>query len=924
MKVEFSEKDLQEFRRSGITGNQASAAGFARCEDIKELAKAMRSTKQAKPGWLVPYYDLDGKFQYRRLKPDEPRVLDGKVVKYEQPQGIATQIYYPYTHDREKFLDQDEPLIIVEGEKKALKGCLEGFTCIAVPGVDNFYEKAEPGQPCQLKKDFTRLITEGRKVYVCYDAGKMKNLRVLRAEVRLTEELLAVGAQVYLVQLPELSVTKDTGLDDFLVARSAEAFKQLMDRAWLYPIEEHLQAIGKEGITPEMVDIAVAYCATIRDKTRKTAIKAILEEMVGKANTKVLSKDLSAKDFELACRAAENGELASDEIKDLIDRCRISPIAMLGKPRSKFISELVVQCLIQKGTFLYDGNICYYFDFGSREVSIIDRGSFDLVAYRQFGINPEAEEHRHILSEIECHTKENGLKTTLRKMSHYDSTKNTLYYWNGNTEVIKITIAGYAFIQNGDDGVYFETDPEYVPFEMLEKYEQDFMFKVFKLFNLDQSRLSLWQIYDITRLFIYYGFFYTDKRPMLHFLGTFNSAKTTLARLVVKIIQGPDGEVSADFSKKDDVVAKLKNSSIMCWDNVESVPDEMLSLLCSVVSGCMVEMRKLFSNGEQVKFRPSVMILLTSRETYFTRNRPDFADRLLTLRLNQIPIKERREEREIYALMGDGRNHFFTQFVAECPKMLQNLLVKREEGFFRCEARMVDFYAFLARLTGDSERITKIVSGVVGEVAQSALENCTWFVALQNYVASIGGEYTGKTGRLLEKIREYAQKHLGCHLEVKSDVSFGKILKEQTKNLGHYFIVEHEKKQNSNYYTFILREDVKDNPIVVRQKVTDLSFDELTWQVANGLLEDPTDEEQVEAPARPEPANHSFGYDPKVIKTPLPLDHSDIGEGCGGDEGVNIGTPTSSENLYYLNLEDKDVGVVEYISKESQKKKNIS
>jgi hypothetical protein len=136
-------------------------------------------------------------------------------------------------------------------------------------------------------------------------------------------------------------------------------------------------------------------------------------------------------------------------------------------------------------------------------------------------------------------------------------------------------------------------------------------------------------------------------------------------------MQGLDFDVSADFAKCDDFLASVSNSSIIAWDNVESVPDDLINLLCTVATGGLVTMRKLYSNSDMVSVRPRCAVIINARTDRFLAKRPDLADRLLPINLE--PIKSKVGEEDIYEELALLRDHFWTQFLDESVGYIRNL-----------------------------------------------------------------------------------------------------------------------------------------------------------------------------------------------------------------------------------------------------------
>jgi putative DNA primase/helicase len=179
---------------------------------------------------------------YVRVKPSNPQKdrLTGKTRKYEAPVGQPSRLYFPAGVGPEVLADNTVPLVIVEGEKKAIALAQAGFIAIAVSGVWSWCKKSDAdGRPKELIPDFDQIVLDGRVVIIIFDSDAATNDKVLWAEWYFAETLTRTKrADVRVVRLPngaDDEVPGDQrpkiGADDFLLARGADALKDLIETA---------------------------------------------------------------------------------------------------------------------------------------------------------------------------------------------------------------------------------------------------------------------------------------------------------------------------------------------------------------------------------------------------------------------------------------------------------------------------------------------------------------------------------------------------------------------------------------------------------------------------------------------------------------------------------------------------------------------
>src|ERR1019366_4075066 len=149
--------------------------------------------------------------------------------------------------------DPSAPLLITEGEKKSAKADQDGFACIGLVGVYGWHKKRAKSKDGkaqgerELIDDLAPIPWQGRPVFLCFDSDAAANPNVRRAEWHLAEVLARKGAIVKVVCLPQGDPGPDgtaakIGLDDFLVARGPDAFRELLATATEpAPLEKGLQ-----------------------------------------------------------------------------------------------------------------------------------------------------------------------------------------------------------------------------------------------------------------------------------------------------------------------------------------------------------------------------------------------------------------------------------------------------------------------------------------------------------------------------------------------------------------------------------------------------------------------------------------------------------------------------------------------------------
>ena len=260
-----SKSDLQnkysiKLASSGIDAAQAKLLGFT----LLTAEQSESLGHKAVPAFKIPYYDKNRKqlkfYRIRYLdttKKGFMKQTEAKDQRYDQPAGATTELYLPPNYKR-KWAEQfgnDEPLYITEGELKAACACANGIPAVALGGVWNFCARKKGINILPIFKDIN---FKHRKVYIVFDSDAVTNPQVAAAENALCRELIALGAEPYIVRLVQID-GKKCGLDDFLIAKGAEEFKLLVEEAEPFRLGKELHKLNEEVIYVENPSLVLRH-----------------------------------------------------------------------------------------------------------------------------------------------------------------------------------------------------------------------------------------------------------------------------------------------------------------------------------------------------------------------------------------------------------------------------------------------------------------------------------------------------------------------------------------------------------------------------------------------------------------------------------------------------------------------------------------
>ena len=187
---------------SAISDEVAKARGYRSVTVKAELTELGFSSTQARvPALLIPIWNVHGEIALYQTRADEPRIVNGKPIKYESPRGSRMVLDVPPSV-LPRLPDPAVPLFVTEGTRKADAAASVGLCCIEVIGVWNWRGTNDQGGRTALA-DWESIALNERIVYIVFDSDVMTKISVYQALARLKAFLESRHAHVKLVYLPQ-------------------------------------------------------------------------------------------------------------------------------------------------------------------------------------------------------------------------------------------------------------------------------------------------------------------------------------------------------------------------------------------------------------------------------------------------------------------------------------------------------------------------------------------------------------------------------------------------------------------------------------------------------------------------------------------------------------------------------------------------
>jgi len=242
--------------------------------------------------------------------------------------------------------------------------------------------------------------------------------------------------------------------------------------------------------------------------------------------------------------------------------------------------------------------------------------------------------------------------------------------------------------------------------------------------------------------------------PILAIHGEHGSAKSTLARIVRKLIDPQQSPVLAGPASTRDLMVTALSEWLLVYDNISALPNWLSDSLCRLAAGGGVAGRALFTNDEPNVIHAQRPVIINGIDEFVCR--ADLADRCVFLHLPPIIAGSRRVEVELWR-----------SFQADYPAILGGLLSAVVGGLRELPSvrlaelpRMADFACFgeaVGRGLGwPAETFLSAYNDNRQETTLTALEESVLATVLLDMAAWGGLEnWTRSATEMLEALSRY-------------------------------------------------------------------------------------------------------------------------------------------------------------------------
>ncbi len=459
------------------------------------------------------------------------------------------------------------------------------------------------------------------------------------------------------------------------------------------------------------------------------------------------------------------------------------------------VSKIICEDLDNRGNFYNDRNSTYFFIHSKRKLLVIHPECEEFVLLlSNFGINPSEKIFQYLFEDLRIYALKNGTKTSVYRLAYYDSVRFTLYVFNYDNQIYRISPKTMDVVDNGTDGVLFLNDPSAQPFHVElpirltgGSWLDGLIFSKIKFSTNGPSAKQQSLILLLWFLSLFFESIMPTK-PILAFIGPQGAGKSITFRKIGKLLHGEEFNVTQLTGDSKDFDAAVTNSAFVALDNVDDKCHWLNDRLATVSTGGLIKKRVLYTTNKLIEIQTHCFLAINSRSPHFRRG--DVADRLLIINVERYQSFQ-KEGRYLDELI-KSRSLIWHEVLSYLQEVIQALQT-HQDYIVNGNFRMADFYDFaikIARSAGFEEEVRSIFDLLTSEQSYFMLEGDHIFELLTKWAAeeqNQGHEVTNAD--LCKELADLADKEK-LNFVYKGNVrSFAQRMNNLRPNLEKFFVI---------------------------------------------------------------------------------------------------------------------------------------
>jgi hypothetical protein len=252
--------------------------------------------------------------------------------------------------------------------------------------------------------------------------------------------------------------------------------------------------------------------------------------------------------------------------------------------------------------------------------------------------------------------------------------------------------------------------------------------------------------------------------PVLVLNGEQGSGKSCLSRVVKRVIDPSNIEISHLVNSIRDTQLTIANNWVTAFDNLSGFSEAMSDFFCGVVTGQSIQRRRLYTNDQMMTIKLRRCLILNGIGGVVTR--PDLFDRSIIIDLRRLSENERKQEQHIF----DSLDHELPYILGAIFDILSRTMrVYSETEFdFDLGGRLVDFAAYgfaIAEAMGvGGEHFVEAYKANSRVIAAEILESNAMVEPLMGYLNTLELPLEVKVSQFFSRFRTFANGHYDAYI----------------------------------------------------------------------------------------------------------------------------------------------------------------
>lgn len=468
--------------------------------------------------------------------------------------------------------------------------------------------------------------------------------------------------------------------------------------------------------------------------------------------------------------------------------------------------ETVTAWMNHRGRFFYDKferthAAAKWFDQRAKRLHLVNDDYFKSWLARATAFNREHKDFKFFMSAIQDESLVGARTSGVEPRRYWTREDDAIYLSCGEGRSVRITADRVEEVDNGEDGIVFESNYTLDPWTLKPENEARDPFEACSVFSGMATADSRGKM--LTKLWLCSMFGCSGWKPLLVLTGTVGSGKTRVATAFFELIGIPARVTGIDtMGNIKDFWTSIDKGGLFVLDNADHHIEWLKDALSTISTGATFEKKKLYTDTTTITQKARCWAVVTSANPTFAAD-AGLADRLITVQLQRTErdTAESALEKELADARDAGLSwiaHIMRRALADTGNVPKGL-----------NRRHPDWAAWafkLGRAMGKEEEARAAISENEAFKSLFALSNdsfCKWLLI------GVGDGFEGSVDELRDRL---AQKCEGFSPDLWTAPKIGKAIKNMEAHLVNVFKMVKKTPQNKAHYTFFSRKDGESVP----------------------------------------------------------------------------------------------------------------